>query len=88
MLPEGRHKGRTAPFCQSPDRAWLCQGGGCTQKAQDDRETGEGEKALFYRIPDPANIRITDETTTLAEKEVLIHQFGPIVRLPVNFLLK
>ena len=51
-------------------------------------EEEKDNKALFYRIPDPANIRITDETTTLAEKEVLIHQFGPIVRLPVNFLLK
>ena len=51
-------------------------------------EEEKENKALFYRIPDLANVRIMDETITLAEKEILIYQFGQIVRLPVNFLLK
>lgn len=52
-------------------------------------EEGEKEiKALFYRIPEVATVRVIDEQQVLAEKDLLIYQFGPTVRLPVNVMLK
>jgi len=51
-------------------------------------EGEEDNKALFYRIPEVATIRVIDEQHVLAEKDLLIYQFGPTVRLPVNFMLK
>ncbi len=51
-------------------------------------EGEEDNKALFYRIPQVATIRVIDEQQVLAEKDLLIYQFGPTVRLPVNFMLK
>jgi len=52
-------------------------------------EEGEEDiKPLFYRIPEVAGLRIIDEKKVLAEKDILIYQFGQIVRLPVNFMLK
>lgn len=55
------------------------------------KKVEEGEKdtkALFYRIPEVATIRVIDDQQVLAEKNLLIYQFGPTVRLPVNFMLK
>ncbi len=51
-------------------------------------EGEEENKALFYRIPEVATIRVIDEQQVLAEKDLLIYQFGPTVRLPVNIMLK
>ena len=48
----------------------------------------EDNKALFYRIPEVATIRIIDEQQVLAEKDLLIYQLGPTLRLPVNFMVK
>ncbi len=51
-------------------------------------EGEEDNKALFYRIPEVATIRVIGEQHVLAEKDLLIYQFGPTVRLPVNIMLK
>ncbi len=51
-------------------------------------EGEEDNKALFYRIPQVANIRVIYEQQVLAEKDLLIYQFGPTLRLPVNFMVK
>jgi len=48
----------------------------------------EEVKPLFYRIPDVVNIRITNGDNVLAEKDVMVYQFGQIVRMPVNFIFK
>jgi hypothetical protein len=48
----------------------------------------EEMKPLFYRIPEVATLKLLHETDVLAEKEILVYQYGQIVRMPVNFMLK
>ncbi len=47
-----------------------------------------GPGTLFYRIPDVASVRLTDENRTISSKRVLIGQYGKIVSLPADFLWK
>ncbi len=41
---------------------------------------------IFYRIPDVADVRLTDENNTIAGKRVIVSQYGKVVSLPANFL--
>lgn len=41
---------------------------------------------LFYRVPDVAKIRLNDGNKTIAEKRVLVSQYGKVVSLPADFL--
>jgi hypothetical protein len=41
---------------------------------------------IYYRIPDAAEVRLTDGNRTIARKRVLVSQYGKVVSLPVNFL--
>jgi len=51
-------------------------------------EGTEEVKPLFYRIPEIATLKLMHESDVLAEKELLVYQYGQIVRMPVNFILK
>lgn len=52
---------------------------------EEQQDTGP---ALFYRIPEVAQIRITNGKETLAAKRVLVYQLGKTIQLPVNVILK
>lgn len=41
---------------------------------------------LFYRIPDVASVRLTDENRTISSNRLIVSQYGKIVSLPPDFL--
>ncbi|MCK4343776.1 MAG: DUF4831 family protein [Bacteroidales bacterium] len=43
---------------------------------------------LYYRVPDLARVQIADEENVLAKKKFLIYQFGKVLQLPSNFIIK
>ena len=43
---------------------------------------------LYYRVPDLARVQITDGKKVLAKKKFLIYQFGKVLQLPSNFIIK
>ncbi|MBA7536176.1 hypothetical protein ES705_28439 [subsurface metagenome] len=43
---------------------------------------------LYYRIPDVVEVRVVDGRNILANKKALVYQFGKVVNLPSNFLIK
>jgi len=42
---------------------------------------------LFYRVPDVADIRITNGSTVFCTARKLVYQFGSIVALPSNYII-
>jgi hypothetical protein len=43
---------------------------------------------LYYRVPDLAQVQIIDGKNLLANKKLLIYQYGKILQLPSNFILE
>lgn len=43
---------------------------------------------LYYRIPDVVEARVLDGRKMLAHKKALVYQFGKVVNLPSNFLIR
>lgn len=43
---------------------------------------------LYYRIPDVVEAKVIDGRNTLGHKKALVYQFGKIVQIPSNFLIK
>ena len=43
---------------------------------------------LYYRIPEVVNIRVTDGKRTLGNSRQLVYQFGKIVPLPANYIIR
>jgi len=43
---------------------------------------------LYYRIPDVVEVRVVDGRNILGHKKALVYQFGKVVNLPSNFLIK
>jgi hypothetical protein len=50
------------------------------------QSSGEGENRLLYRVPDVANVKVTEEKRIIASKRILINQYGKIISLPADFL--
>jgi hypothetical protein len=44
--------------------------------------------ALYYRIPIPTSIKISFGNTEIFSRRMSIYQFGPMVRIPSNFLIR
>ncbi len=44
--------------------------------------------AFYYRIPVPVNIKINYGQTELLQKRETAYQFGPLVRMPFNYLVQ
>lgn len=42
---------------------------------------------IFYRVPDVADIRITNGSTVFCTARKLVYQFGSVVALPSNFII-
>jgi Domain of unknown function (DUF4831) len=49
---------------------------------------GVGNGKLYFRIPDMATVKIKNENELLYSSRIRIGQFGEIMQLPANFLLK
>jgi len=45
-------------------------------------------EVVYYRIPIPANINISDGKNDLLNRRVSICQYGPLVRMPIKFTIK
>ena len=43
---------------------------------------------LYYRIPDVVEVRVVDGRNILGHKKALVYQFGKVVNLPSNFLIR
>lgn len=43
---------------------------------------------LYYRIPDVVEVKVVDGRNILGHKKVLVYQFGKVVNLPSNFLIR
>lgn len=43
---------------------------------------------LYYRIPDVVEVRVVDGRNMLGHKKALVYQFGKVVNLPSNFLIR
>ena len=43
---------------------------------------------LYYRIPDVVEVKVMDGRNMLGRKKVLVYQFGKVVNLPSNFLIR
>jgi hypothetical protein len=54
------------------------------------RDLSGGEKfdKLYYRIPELVNVRVTDGRTTLGTTRQPVYQFGSIVTLPANYIIR
>lgn len=42
---------------------------------------------VYYRLPVPVNIKITDSQSEFLSKTMTVHQMGPLVRVPSNFII-
>ena len=51
------------------------------------REEGVLRDTLFYRIPSLTDVKLMYTDRILAQKHLLIYQFGPVVGLPANVVL-
>ncbi len=43
---------------------------------------------LFYRMPEVVDIRVTDGRSTLGNSRALVYQFGKIITLPANYIIR
>ena len=43
---------------------------------------------LYYRIPDVVEVKVVDGRNILGHKKALVYQFGKVVNLPSNFLIR
>lgn len=55
---------------------------------ENDLSSGEKYNKLFYRVPEVVNIRVTDGRATLGYSRQLIYQFGKVITLPANYILR
>ncbi|MCD4768746.1 MAG: DUF4831 family protein, partial [Bacteroidales bacterium] len=55
---------------------------------EEDRSSGKKYDKLFYRVPEVVNIRVTDGRVTLGNSRQLVYQFGKIITLPANYILR
>ncbi|MCA1756314.1 MAG: DUF4831 family protein [Bacteroidales bacterium] len=53
-----------------------------------DLSVGEKFDKLYYRIPELVNVRVTDGRTTLGSTRQPVYQFGTIVALPANYIIR
>ncbi len=52
-----------------------------------DSKSGTYDK-IYYRIPEVVDIRVTDGRSTLGKSRELVYQFGKIVTLPANYIIR
>lgn len=55
---------------------------------QRDLSMGQKYDKLYYRIPEIVNIRVADGRTTLGNTRQPVYQFGKIVTLPANYIIR
>lgn len=69
----------------SPNGEW--QGTELLKQLSTEKETPRTD-AVYYRIPTPVNLKVTFENQDLFHIRTSAYQFGPLVRIPANLLVK
>ncbi|MEE4115420.1 MAG: DUF4831 family protein [Marinilabiliaceae bacterium] len=55
---------------------------------EDNDSQSERYDRLYYRIPEVVDIKVTDGRSTLGSSRQLIYQFGKVVTLPANYIIR
>ncbi len=55
---------------------------------ESDLSSGERYDKIYYRVPEVVDIRVTDGRTTLGNSRQLVYQFGKVITLPANYILR
>ena len=55
---------------------------------EDNASQSERYDRLYYRIPEVVDIKVTDGRSTLGSSRQLIYQFGKVVTLPANYIIR
>ena len=55
---------------------------------QKDLSVGQKYDKLYYRIPEIVNLRVTDGRNTLGSTRQPVYQYGKIVALPANYIIR
>jgi hypothetical protein len=54
---------------------------------ENDAKAGSYDK-LYYRVPEVVDVSVTDGRSTLGKSRDLVYQFGKIVTLPANYIIR
>jgi len=54
---------------------------------EDNAKAGSYDK-IYYRVPEVVDVRVTDGRSTLGKSRDLVYQFGKVVTLPANYIIR